>query len=160
MRRAVLLTILALLVVLAGCASTTPGVSTRTTVSCSDSVRSTVDPSGPVDPASFPSRPGSLNNSTAKRYVVAYERAYAHNGALTADTTNASVSVGNVSVTKVGSAYEVRIWSQVNTSDRDGTTHVGDRVLATYNVTSSNLVRADGTGSYPSTSAGIVVECY
>ena len=160
MRRVSLLALLAILVVLAGCTSTTPGVSTRTTVSCSDSVRSTADPSGPVDPASFPSRPRSLNNATAKRYAVAYERAYAHNGALTDATTNASVSVGNVSVTKVGSAYEVRLWSQTTTTDRDGTTHVADRVLVTYNVTSSSLVRASGTGSYPSTSAAIVVECY
>jgi hypothetical protein len=156
MRRVALL---ALLVVLAGCASTTPGVSTRTTVSCSDAVRSTVNPSGSIDPLSFPSRPQSLNDTTARQYVTSYERAYRHNGALTDETTNVSVSVGNVSVTTVGSAYEVRLWSRANTTGRDGATHVDDRKLVTYNVTSSTLVRADGTGSYPSTSAGIVVEC-
>lgn len=153
--------LLALLVVLAGCASTNPGVSTRTTVSCSDSVRSTVDPGGSVDPMSFPSRPTSLNNSSAKRYAVEYERAYAHNGALTEGTTNASVRVGNVSVTAVGSAYEVRLWSETTTTQDDATaTQVGDRVLVTYNVTTSTLVRADGTGSWSSASAGIVVECF
>jgi hypothetical protein len=157
MRRVALL---ALLVVLAGCASTTPGVSTRTTVSCSDAVRSTVNPSGSIDPLSFPSRPQSLNDTTARQYVTSYERAYRHNGALTDETTNVSVSVGNVSVTTVGSAYEVRLWSRTSITRDDATaTQVGDRVLVAYNVTSSTLVRADGTGSYPSTSAGIVVEC-
>lgn len=159
MRRAV--ATLALLVILAGCASTAPGVSTRTTVSCADSVRSTVDPSGPVDPLSFPSRPTSLNNTTARQYVGSYERAYAHNGALTEETTNVSVVIGNVTVTKVGPAYEVRLWSETSTAQGDATaTQVGERVLVTYNVTASTLTRADGTGAYPSTSAGIIVECY
>ncbi|WP_255195868.1 hypothetical protein [Halorarius litoreus] len=169
------------LVLLAGCTagpvgtsesptkSPTPTVSPTTT--CTDHQRETVDPvRDEVAPSDLPDRPGTLNQSTVRAYVVAYEEAYARNGRLSRISTRVTTNVGDVRVTETADGWRVRLNSQTNTwaagtETADGTPTVihgdGPRVPVTYWLTDGRLVRA--TADYdetPTRQSGRVVQCF
>lgn len=168
-----------LLVLLAGCTGTLPGTAeepspTSTTADrpgdCSESARTTVDPyRDDVEPSPLPDRPTTLNRSSVEAYVVAYEEAYARNGALRAESTQVSTVVGNVRVEETADGWTVHLTSRTNTWVRgtdtgDGTpTEVhgdGPRVPVVYRLTDDRLVRAEGEyGETPSAAGGATVEC-
>lgn len=147
--------------------------------SCTPVDRTTVDPyRDSVEPSALPDRPATWNESSVRAYVVAFERAYARNGALAEHSTQVEVSVTDVSVSKAGDTWVVSLTSQTNTwaqgrpdGNKTATPVHGDGpyVPVVCHLTDSGLYRTEDadTGS-PSASAtrtaaterGVAVACF
>jgi hypothetical protein len=192
-RRRTLLTVLfAGLVVSAGCTATpdgagsgTPTLSPASPSTDSPSGSPTGGPSGPpsvtpdrcvaversvvdpfredVEPSERPEPPGEWNRSSVERYVVAFEEAYARNGALRADTERVEVIVGDVAVERSDETWVVELTSRTNTWARGRGTGTatatvvhgdGPHVPVTYHLTDRALYREEERiGGTPSSSA-------
>lgn len=183
-RRAARALLLALALTAAGCltalddgAGATP---TDTTMEdCTPADRTTVDPyRDSVEPSALPDRPATLNESSVRAYVVAFESAYARNGALAEHSTRVEVSVTDVSVSKAGDTWVVSLtsrtdtWAQGRPEGNQTATPVhgdGPYVPVVYHLTDGGLSRIEDadTGS-PSASAtrtaaterGVAVACF
>lgn len=181
--RTALLVALAVALPLAGCTTTLNGGGTpaHTTApsDCTPQVRETVDPvRDGVDPSAFPDRPATWNESSVRSYVVAFEEAYARNGALRETSTRVEVSVTDVSVSETDGAWVVHLASQTNTWAKSvdaGTATPtvvhgdGARVPVVYHLTDRGLYRREAAmGGTPSASAtrttrperGVAVACF
>lgn len=146
---------------------------------CTPVDRHTVDPDrDSVEPSELPDRPPTWNESSVRAYVVAFEKAYARNGALAETSTRVEVAVTDVSVSTVDGTWVVRLTSRTNTwaqgrpdGNRTATPVHGDGpyVPVVYHLTDSGLYRTeDVDAGSPSASAtrtatterGVAVACF
>jgi hypothetical protein len=137
--------------------SATPG-------ECEAVEQRTVDPfRDDVEPSEFLDPPAAWNRSSVERYVVAFEEAYARNGALREESTRVDVLVAEVSVERRDGAWVVDLVSRTNTWAQGRATGTatatvvhgdGARVPVTYRLTDRALYREEGrVGGTPSGSA-------
>lgn len=180
MRRVALPTaLLVALALLAGCTAGPAGTATTTDTmttpdggpaDCNPADRETVDPyRDDVEPSDLPDHPATLNRSSVRAYVVAYEQAYARNGHLGRGSTRVSTSVSDVRVEETDGGWVVRLTSRTNTwaagtDTSDGTpTEVhgdGARLPVLYEMADDRLVRAEGDyGETPAPGDGTTLEC-
>jgi len=127
-------------------ATSTPG-------ECEAVERGTVDPfREDVTPSEYPEPPEEWNRSSVERYVVAFEAAWARNGALREDSTEVNVLVAEVSVERRDEAWVVDLVSRTNTWAQGRATGTatatvvhgdGARIPVTYRLTDRALYRIE-----------------
>lgn len=152
--------LLAALLVLAGCTAVPPaGTDSPTPIPtptgpCAVDARPTPDGAGSeVQPVDYPDPPESLTTEAVHSYVGAFEESYIHNDALAGggNVTYLETYVEDVTVTKHGDAFVVRLNSYTNGGYRDteGETPIevhwdGAPEPVTYLVTDDRVLRGEG----------------
>lgn len=179
MRRssAALLTGLVLTMLLAGCSTgLQDSPAPKPTGACDPQRQHVVDPvRDSVQPSRYPDPPATRSAASVERYVVAFERAYARNEALSRESTRVQVAVSAVRVTEEGTTWIVELVSRTNTwaagtpaASATPTVVHGDgpRVPVTYRLTDRALYRMEGSGngkptggSRESAPGGVTVAC-
>jgi hypothetical protein len=151
-----------------GTDATSPG--TVPTGECDPVERATVDPvREDLSPRDLPAPPSSRDRGSVREYVVAFEKAYSHNDALSKTSTRVSVSVYDVEVRATDRGWVVSLVSVTNTwaagtNSAGGTPTVvhgdGHRVPVTYHLFADRLYRVEfGYDATPGDELGVVVAC-
>jgi hypothetical protein len=130
-----------------------PGTPTPTPGECEGVERNPVDPfREEVEPSKYPGPPEEWNRTSIERYVVAFEEAWARNGALREESTEVNVLVAEVSVERRDGAWVVELVSRTNTwaqGRASGTATAtvvhgdGARIPVTYRLTDRALYRTE-----------------
>lgn len=167
--------LLAVLVVLAGCATPMGTEDPPTpTGPCTDVSKPTPSGDGSdVAPKSYPDRPATLSADSVGEYVDGYESAFLWNDALAGQNLSyLEVYVEDLNVTRRGGVYVVRLQSYTNGGyyerEGEGTPYVihwdGAPTPASYLVTEDRLVRAESDGedhvSLARLRNGTTLECF
>jgi hypothetical protein len=164
----------AVLCLLAGCVGAPLGGGSGSvptpTGPCTVDDRPTTDASAEVEPVDYPEAPSSPSASSVESYVASFEDSYRHNDALAdhGNVTYLETYVEDVSVTRHGSVYVVRLESYTNggtmREEGEGTPIQihwdGAPEPVTYLLTEDRLVRGDGDLSPERLPSQSTVACF